>query len=837
MTDRCAIEALAATANKLSSRDLESIRTEADRILKARELGFEAEDAMRAEIRRAAIDKVKGAKLRKAQIADADLKGRRLDDIALTEFRSRPWEAFRAALGNVARPVRGARVSVRNGEGNYRYKYIGQFNGRLLDDGDELAALFHSGKADQEVSRALWELNAGRDPALLVPDGKASDNAIKIARAMHDTLNQTIVDAESRLMPIDPNGLYVARTSHDPIPMKRDGYEKWFATFKEHFDLRIPADAAEFQRVALGFYNDNIAGAFRRKADREEMPGYKSRARSNAQERAFVPKSADSWYAYNQIYGGGNLRETFSQTLLSRAKDMAFADVGGVTAEKTIVDSYQRVLDALRDDPKTRLKMQTKLHGLIDVMHQANGAANEVVDDAVAAIHQSWRGITSTAIYGGSVLAQPSDIAFAASMLRQMGWSKKGGAERGILSYAFDVASGIRLGQNKDAIRYLEYVANDWIHFIGEEGSLTRGTAGWINRNVSRYFRLNMMTQWTSRLQVQIGSIVSMDFGSRAGRAFNELPDGSRMLFEAHEIGAREWNVIRQGVQKAENGANVITAKAIRDLPDDVFATYKAGTEDARSIAALREDLSGKWRTFLYDRIATGSNQPGYRARATLTGGTQAGTHLGEGMRDIAMVKSFPAEVIYSSVARELYGYGATNLREALTSRAVGVGMGKMFFMATVLGYLSMSARDALQGKEPRDPLDPRTMMMSMLRGGALGFYGDALFGAAEKRFGMNVVSAMMGPQAQQIADVADIGARALKITNRGDDEKLAAGAVRTIYRNLPGNNLFFVKPIVDYTFMYALMDELSPGYLRRMERTLERETGQSYFLSPQGVR
>lgn len=827
MTDRCSVEALRSVAGKLLDTDLKEIRAEADRILEARRHGLSEEDA-RAEIRKAAIERVKSAKLRKAQIADSHTKEARITEAALTEFKSKPWQAFQALIGNVAGVARGARASVQTFERQFIQKYLGGMRSRLLEDGPELDALWASGRVDKEVSRALWELTMGRDPNGLVAQGRASENAVKIARAVHDVNSLTIVDGERRLINIEATQFYVARTSHDRIALEKAGFDAWFKVFKEAYDLRIPGDEEAFRTVARNFYLDATADVFKQKTDPRGLTGYRSRARLNAHERAFIPKNADQWHAYNQQFGGGNLRETFTQTVLGRAKDYAFADVAGVTPEASIFNAWQKTLDSLREQPKLRRKMDQKEQDVRDIVHKATGALDEPGNDTVAQINQVWRNSTRMAIYGGSVLAQPPDIAFAAAELRYQAFDR-GGTERGLLSYAGDVVRGLRVSENKEALRYLEYVANDYIHFLGEEGSMQRGAAGWTARQTARFFKINLMTAWTNRLQVQLGALTSMNFGSWSGRTFDKLPEGSRNLFAGHNIGAREWDVIRQGAEKAENGSTVISARAIRALPDDVFKGY----DGSRSVESVKDDIASMWRGFLHDRIATGSNQPGYRTRATLTGGTQAGTWAGEMWRNVAMVKSFPVEVIYSSIGRELFGYGATNIKEAFTQGASGLGFARMFAMTTVLGYLSMSARDALQGKEPRDPFDSRTMMMAMLRGGALSIYGDMLFGAAEKRWGANIVTAAMGPQFQQISDVADIGGRALKIHNRGDDEKLAATTIRTIYRNLPGNNLFFVKPIVDYTFMYGLLDDLSPGYLRRMERTLERETGQTYYLNP----
>jgi len=44
---------------------------------------------------------------------------------------------------------------------------------------------------------------------------------------------------------------------------------------------------------------------------------------------------------------------------------------------------------------------------------------------------------------------------------------------------------------------------------------------------------------------------------------------------------------------------------------------------------------------------------------------------------------------------------------------------------------------------------------------------------------------------------------------------------------------LFYTRAAMDYLFIYGIMEHNSPGYLRRMERRLEREKGQEFFFPP----
>ena len=66
--------------------------------------------------------------------------------------------------------------------------------------------------------------------------------------------------------------------------------------------------------------------------------------------------------------------------------------------------------------------------------------------------------------------------------------------------------------------------------------------------------------------------------------------------------------------------------------------------------------------------------------------------------------------------------------------------------------------------------------------------------------------------------------------------DKTAVRALKIFQNNLPGANLFYVKPAMDYLFMYSLMENMNPGYLRRMEANSVKDTGQEWLVRPSSV-
>jgi hypothetical protein len=67
------------------------------------------------------------------------------------------------------------------------------------------------------------------------------------------------------------------------------------------------------------------------------------------------------------------------------------------------------------------------------------------------------------------------------------------------------------------------------------------------------------------------------------------------------------------------------------------------------------------------------------------------------------------------------------------------VGIVALMTTSLFMGYLSMTIKDLLKGKGPRDPNEAKTIMAAFLQGGGLGIYGDVLF--KEVRGGADIIA------------------------------------------------------------------------------------------------
>ena len=241
----------------------------------------------------------------------------------------------------------------------------------------------------------------------------------------------------------------------------------------------------------------------------------------------------------------------------------------------------------------------------------------------------------------------------------------------------------------------------------------------------------------------------------------------------------------------------------------------------------MREELSDRMHNFYSDRVGFAAIKPDAKTRAMLLQGTQPGTWLGSGLRLVTQFKSFPIAFLQKAMGSALYTSGSDTLGQAIRNPKAMGEVATLVLTSTVLGYMSMVAKDLAKGREPRDPSDPRTMMAALQQGGGMGIYGDFLFGEAKSRTGGTLVSNLAGPTLSTADDLTDIWRR----IRNGDDA--AAKTFNTVLSNTPFMNVFYLRPVLDYAILHSLTEAMNPGALRRREALVTKENEQGWLRRP----
>ena len=66
----------------------------------------------------------------------------------------------------------------------------------------------------------------------------------------------------------------------------------------------------------------------------------------------------------------------------------------------------------------------------------------------------------------------------------------------------------------------------------------------------------------------------------------------------------------------------------------------------------------------------------------------------------------------------------------------------------------------------------------------------------------------------------------------RGEGGKAGKAAYRAVSQNIPFANLFYIKTAFDYLIGYQMMETISPGVLKRVEKRMKREYNQDFLFT-----
>lgn len=796
----------------------------ADEMLGAEDAALKAADDLSAE-------SLQAAKLEKRNAAIN--ARRRLEAIGYirSTWADRPdlgLESFLVGT-NVARA--GARRSVAAEQKQLSNAYIAGF----LNDMEQadLLPFLTRGDNDSEIADALWRI--GTDRPL---DGLGRES-VEIARIMQKYQTAARSDANRAGAEIRDLPGYIVRQSHDPYKLERAGFSQWRDEISGLLDERTFEGVTDRSEFLLAAYNGLVSGVHL-KASTPEASGFKgprNLAKKVSAERVLHFKDGLSWHQYNKAYGTGSLREAFLGGLDRAGQNTGLMRRLGTNPEsnwEAILDELQR---DLMDKPVEMRRFQTDRRGWLKTRFaEVDGTARLAVNQQAARVASNIRALQSMAKLGGAVISAVTDLPVAASEMRYQG--------KGMLSSMGTLIGGMVKGRKPAEQReilsslgvFFDNVRGDVVSKFSADDSL----GGKMSGLQQKFFKLNGLTWWTDTMRSTAALMMSHHLAYNRAMNWDQMNPDLRRTLELFDFDAGRWDLVRGTGAKLADGREYMTTQGLDDIPEadlSAYLTSKGRTANDAAIAELREELGAQLRSYITDRASYAVIEPDARTRAIMRRGTQPGTVAGELLRFVGQFKAFPVAILQKSFGRELYGRGYTPSayaegagRELIQALRNGngekLGIAQLLVWTTLFGYGAMTAKDLLKGREPRPADDAKTWVAAMLQGGALGIYGDFIFGEAN-RFGGGLIGSLAGPAAGAVEGLADV----LYRVRDGDDA--AAAAVRFGIQQTPFLNLFYTRAALDYLVLYSVQEALNPGSLRRMERRIEKENGQSYLLAP----
>lgn len=531
--------------------------------------------------------------------------------------------------------------------------------------------------------------------------------------------------------------------------------------------------------------------------------GNAARANAGSESRQIHFKDAQSYLSYMGEYGGGSMY------------DAMLGHIGGLSRDIGLVERYgpnpaqqMRLQFDLAEQADNGLKRSFGMtpQSYWDVVSGKTGMAE---NGNLAQIAQDARNIQVFGKLGGAVLSSLTDVGtyFVTTGFNKLSYWQ---ALKNI-GKQFD-------GDTRDFLTMHGIIAESMVSNLNRwSGDHIRNN--WSGRLANSTMKLSLMNVWTDTLRRAFSMTMMNGLGKLAKTDWAGLSEWDRSHLVRKGITEADWQVIRAGKLTNYQGTDFLTPEAIRASgdarADEVVAKVLGLITDESEYAVVNPDLATK--------------------TMTSGGGESRGTVRGELARSVMQFKSFPIAMISRHWRRMLESPQGLDGAPAVANRlAYGAAM---MVSLTALGAIAFQNKQMVQGKDPVDMTTPKFWMRAMAQGGGLGIVGDFLLTDPTENPGDATANAIKNVAGPTVGSVFDIGYK-LGVENvyeaaAGKDAHFGAEFLRTSRGHLPYVNLWYAKAALDHAGLHALQENLSPGYLSRMQQRARKDWDQDYWWRP----
>jgi hypothetical protein len=399
-------------------------------------------------------------KINKRNALENEIKGRKYVEYILDNFNDSPQEGLISILVGTNRRITGARSAVSVQQHASVNQLIAGFNQKLRQN--NVTTLFEKmdKKTQRRVVNAMYELNQKKTyieelTGLEPPVKETNPDILKLAKIMEEYSETIRLKLNDRGANIQKLWGYIVRQSHDPYSirdaakklgknldeMEADpnlkgsdiNYNKNFTAWK-NFVLdkldkeRTFAGVDDIDQFMLFAYNSLVKNE-NLKSDGADFSygarATKDVAKSSKFKRVLHFKTADDWFDYNDVFGVGNLKESFFSGLQTAGRNIGIMDTLGTKPaenfEKIRKAVAKRMIMEKRDQGSVSSKQFDKFLKVVD------GSIYTVENFGVAKYSAIARALSSMAKLGGATVSAAADIGLYGSEMRYQGKSFLGG--------------------------------------------------------------------------------------------------------------------------------------------------------------------------------------------------------------------------------------------------------------------------------------------------------------------------------------------------------------------------------------------------------------------------
>ncbi|MEQ6971043.1 hypothetical protein [Pectobacterium polaris] len=636
--------------------------------------------------------------------------------------------------------------------------------------------------------------------------------AAKAAKAWNQQIEGLRQRANSAGMDIGKLDYGYVPQPHDLTLMVKAGKEKWtdfiLPTLDRSRYLNEDGTAMDTgqMRDFLGKAYDTITTQGNNKLEPGQVAMGSRASKGDESHRQIHFNGADSYLKYMDTYGRGTVFEGMQGHIFGITKDIALIEEMG--------PSPSRTFDLLRDTAtsKDAIALRTNTSSAREfgatpemVWDTLNGSLNMPVDARFADINQGIRNLlTSTKLvraFLSSITDVPTLMLSSAYHNLPMGKTMVNTLRSFSSDYRQDAA---RLGLATDSI------ISDMSRFHGE-----KLTQGWTGKLASATMRATLLEGWTNAIRRGFSVTMMSKIASMSRNSWSVLDQADRTLMMRRGITESDWAMWQQATPETFKGQPMLTPRSIRAI---------GGADDLAKNSAISKLLG-----FINDESEFASLGPDIMARSAMMQGTQRGTVGGELLRHFMLFKSFS------------FGMMSRHLRRV---SEIQEGTGKLAYSASLLvgttlfGALAIHLKDIADGKDPRDMFTPKFGVAAFLQGGGMGIVGDMFYTGmgGDSRGGQPNWMNLLGPVFGTGADAVNVTLGNATKAALGKENNAAADLLRFTKQNAPGvnfMNLWYTKAAFDHAFYNQMMEEASPGYLRRMKERARKDWNQRFWWEP----
>lgn len=766
----------------------------------------------------------------------------RLVDYVLANFKDNPEEGIMTYLLGSQYNRPGARDHVANLMQVYSNKYKNLLRQQLLKS--NVFKLAKDGSLDEEVALVIDAIDNKKSLRGF------SEEAVSYAKIVNNLLDVMRTDANKAGAAIGDLPGYIFKRAHRASAVKADR-EGWTNFMKakvdwermgfpkgEIFDALPDIEKAQIGKKIDDLLSDEwmeFSSGVHLQGDlikgSSGLTGFASIAKRMSKERIFHFKNPVDEIEYARKYGYQTIFQNLVSNSEQRGRQIAVLSRLGPNAEMNVDDAVNEILDAYK---------KTGLSESSDRMSELKKFANSKLKRSVLPhitgsymidSDNLWDNITSVTlgVQRWSLLGRSGLVSFMLDPLVAAfsSWRRSGELTAVLDSYFRTFHSMFKNLSSADVQDELADIAthNDFMLVYANpkfDPYLPAGTR--VQEVVSAvdntFFYLNGQYAVDTRNRARITTEMTRFFGKIKKKSYDQLHDYTRSVLKKHNIDNLEWELVRT-IDSKVNGRDVFRVGPIYDLPDEMVGNVlnsRGLTPTAYMVEKFKTDLADKFRGLFNDELNYSVIMADDRIKADTDWGMR-GTPGSFIIRSMLQFKNYPLAYVQRIIGRELYD---DDLPRAVQFRNIAGAL----LLTTIGGYIALNIDDLMKGREPRK-FDSRIIAESMLRGGGLGIYGDVLYALESGAFSDSVVMRLMGPTFQNISRLAEISSGVL----HGDSAQSLDATAKLFMKNIPGSNIFYTKPILDYVIMNQLNEAISPGMLSRNEQRTRKEKGQDYFM------